>query len=66
MLDEIVFLGEHSLAESALELLHLEMDFTDVLVVIANLREGLAAPMAAHKLLLFSVSPNVIVKLGQT
>ena len=66
MLDQIIFLREHSTAESTLKLLYLHMDFAYMLIMVSYLRECFTAAMTANILFLFRMSSYVIIKFAKT
>ena len=66
MLNQIVFLGEHSSAESTLKLFYLHMDFTNMLIMISYLWECFSATMTANILFFFGMSSYMIIKFAKT
>lgn len=66
MLDQIIFLREHSPAESTLKLFYLHMDFTYMLIMVSYLRKCFSATVTANILFFFSMSSYVVIKFAKT
>ena len=66
MLDQIIFLREHSPAESTLKLFYLHMDFTYVLIMVSYLGECFSATVNANILFFFRMSSYMVIKFAKT